>query len=440
MSPVFKLPCFFLACLLALSGGALVAAASIRHQMPQRGNGRAKLGPIKHVVIIVKENHSFDNLFGRFPGALGSKTAHVGSRVVKLNQTPDTLKVDIGHGDLSAKNAVDHGKMDAFYKVSEAIQKVGGAKVDVADSQYAKGQIPYYWKYARQFGLADRFFSTVLASSFPNHLVTVAGVSMNTVDNPVTKNWKQPRGWGCDAQAGSHVTIYQHGKFSRITPCFRVKTLADEANAAGVSWKYYAAPYGRYGYIWNALDAFSQIRYSRQWHTNIGTPANFDSDVRKGKLPAISWLTSSLQDSEHPPESECLGQDWTVERINQIMRSKLWKSTVVLVTWDDFGGFYDHVAPPSESAYSLGPRVPTLVISPYARPHLVYHEVLDFRSIVKYIEHQFNLPRLAKFDRTVNGIGKMLNTDQKPLPPLVLRPRACPKSKVGPNPYYVSTW
>ena len=155
-----------------------------------------------------------------------------------------------------------------------------------------------------------------------------------------------------------------------------------------------------------------------------------------GKLPAISWLASDLIYSDHPPESICEGEAWDVEKINEIMKSPIWNSTVIVVLWDDFGGFYDHVAPPiSKEWYSYGPRVPAIVISPYAT-NAVYHGQLSFNSIVKFVEQQFNLPHLMKYDRNINSIGQMINTSQKPIAPLVLSPNLNCPTATGTSPTY----
>ena len=201
----------------------------------------------------------------------------------------------------------------------------------------------------------------------------------------------------------------------------------------------YASPPGTFGYLWNTLDAFRHVRYSRQWGTNVSGPQGFYRDVRTNKLPAISWVTPNLQGSDHPPESICAGENWTVEHINAIVKSSLWSHTVIILTWDDFGGFYDHVPPPSETPYvyghRLGPRVPLLVISPWSRPHLIYSKELDFRSIIKFVENQFHLPHLAHFDRHVKSVSAMLDTSQSPLPPLRLHTRTCNTSNIPPFRY-----
>lgn len=404
---------------------AIVSGSSIGAGDRAAACSGASCSPIKHIIIIVRENHSFDNLFGRFPNADGTIYAMRGKKKIVMGVTPDVLKHDIGHGDFDAQMATDNGKMDRFYKIDNAVQ---GGK-DMADSQYRQRQIADYWTYASDFGLADHFFSTVLSSSFPNHLVTVSGQNGYTVGNP--HHTGSTPSWGCDALPNTLVETYRNHKYHEIYPCFGFKTLVDEANTAGVSWKYYAPRQGSFGYIWSTLDSFKQIRNnSKQW-SNVVPPGQFDKDVQAGTLPGISWLVSDLQTSEHPPMSECAGEDWTVGRINEIMNSPLWSSTAIVLTWDDFGGFYDHVPPPHESQFSLGPRVPAIVISPYSKPHLIDHSQYDFRSIVKFVEEQFALPHEAKYDRSVNSLGGMLDTAQTPIKPLVLQPQTCPKQSAS---------
>jgi phospholipase C len=414
---------------LSITALTLVAAGGIMLGPGQSlFSASARPDPIKHVVIIVKENHSFDNMFGLFPGANGATRAREGNRWVPMSATPDPLPGDLAHDTYQALAAMNHGKMNLFYKEKWGIFK----GVDMADSEYHQSQIPDYWAYAQTYGLADDFFSYVLGDSFPNHLAIMTGSNLGVVSDPLP-NQKPPNiRWGCDSPAKDRVTVSRNGKTSKEVPCFTAKSLVDEANAAGVSWKYYAAPKGYFGYIWSTLDAFKDVRYSKQWTTNIATPLDFDKDVAAGTLPAISWITPDLAYSDHPPESICTGQNWTVSRINAIMRSPLWKSTVVVLLWDDFGGFYDHVVPPKNNAwYSYGPRVPAIVISPYSKPG-VYHGQLSFDSIDKYVETQFHLPHLMPYDRSVGSIGSMLDYQQTPLKPLTLSlNKSCPKGSAN---------
>jgi phospholipase C len=147
--------------------------------------------------------------------------------------------------------------------------------------------------------------------------------------------------------------------------------------------------------------------------------------VAAGKLPALSWLVPYHLYSDHPDESMCIGQDWTVSHINAVMKSPLWASTAIILTWDDYGGFFDHVFPPSIGPAELGPRVPMLLISPYTRPGLIFYDQLDFRSVIKFVEDQFHLPELMTYDRTINSLDDMLDFKQKPLPPVILKTQKC---------------
>jgi len=388
---------------------------------------------IQHVIIIVKENHSYDNLFGTFPGGNGTAYAMVGKKRVKMNITPDNPG-DINHDADASRTAINGGKMNQFYKLSGAEQH----GVNIADSEYSPSRVQYYWDYASNYGLADDFFSYVLGDSFPNHLSIVAGQNLGVISNPFDAGKGANVSWGCDQPKKGYVQVDKHGKIVKEYPCFTAKTLADEANKAGVSWKYYASPRGTVGYIWLTLDAFKDIRNSKQWSTNIGNNADFVNDAKNGTLPQISWLTPSVADSDHPDTtiSMCTGQSWTVDMLNDIMNSPEWNSTVVILTWDDFGGFYDHVKPPKTSNwYTYGPRVPAIVISPFAKPG-VYKGQLSFNSIDKYVEDQFNLPHLMNYNRNINSIGNMLNTSQTELPATTLTDtQTCPNLGSGGNPY-----
>ncbi len=428
-----------IAALAVIGGSLLTRNAGGTGSAAAASCGQQSCSPIKHVIIIVRENHSFDNLFGRFPHADGARTAkRAGMSTIKMAPELDPMQTDLIHGVDTARRAIDGGKMDRFYRNPFAYQE----SQDVADSQYYGYQVPIYWSYAKTFGLADHFFSTIMGDSFPNHLVTISGQAVHVISNPVRPNLAHLHSWGCDAPSDVTVKQYVGGKVATTFPCFNTKTLADEANAAGVSWKYYAAGYGTDGYIWSTFDSIKHIRNSAQWSTNVVTTPQFDSDVQAGNLPQISWLTSRFWNSDHPPGSICTGQNWVASKINEIMQSPLWSSTAIILVWDDFGGFYDHLAPPYESTYSLGPRVPALMISPYSKPGFIYHKRLDFRSIVTFVENQFNLPHIMKFKRSVNSIGAMLDPNQQPLAPLVQNQIPnCPKA-TGQDPYtsVLSNW
>jgi phospholipase C len=377
--------------------------------------------PIKHIIIIDKENRSFDEMFGLFPGADGATHAMLSNgHVVPLNHTPDRMLLDVGHAGAAAQLAVDNGRMDRFDLLPGAIQD----GKDLADSQYHESDIPNYWQYARAFTIDDHFFSTIMGPSFPNHLVSVAATSGNVIDNP---RGQLVHAWGCDGGPNSVVSgINPDGTRFLTHPCFNFQTLPDILRRYHISWKYYAPPQFASGYVWSALDAVRHIRYSSLWRTNVPNDRTFVSDVKDGRLPTVSWLVTNARESDHPPAAICVGEAWSVRMINAVMRSQYWKDTAIFLTWDDFGGFYDHVAPPRLDLISLGPRVPTIVISPYARAGYIDHSQLEFDSFLRFIEADYHLPSLTNRDRIAPNMLSSFDFLQKPLSPLVLTPRSCP--------------
>ena len=372
---------------------------------------------ISHIVLIIKENHTLDNYFHGFPGAdtVDSGQTHTGA-TVELIHTPDLVN-DIGHRWVDADTAIADGRMDGFDLIGNAYQN--GKLVNY--SFYEESDIPNYWNYARNFVLADKFFTSVKGPSFPNHLFAVAAQSGKALDNP------NGPVWGCDAPAGVTVTTMDaDGELKDRRPCFDFPTVADSLNATGLSWKYYAAPAGERGYAWSAFDAIEHIRRSAQWHTNVVTPDQFLADATANALPNVAWITTETALSEHPPNDICSGENLTVEFINAVMNSPDWDSTVIFVLWDDFGGWYDHVQPPVVDQLGLGPRVPMLIISPWTKAGYIEHRTLEFSSVVRFIEQVYRLPFLTHRDADSADLWDAFDFSQAPSAPLPLNTRACP--------------
>lgn len=383
--------------------------------------------PIKHIVFIMKENHSFDNLFAYFPGADNTNAAMEGRKSVRLGRIPDHIPLDIAHSGAAARRAVNRGLMNRFYALPGA-REFGR---DYADTAYRAAQIPNYWAYARHYTLLDHFFSTVMGASFPNHLVSIAATSGRIVDNP---RGQVIRSWGCDSGPTAYVNqVSPSGKTKPVHPCFNFKTLADEADAAGVSWRYYAPTYGAWGYVWASFDAIKHIRYGPDWARADIPVSNFVGDVRAGKLAAITWVIPDIAQSEHPPAGMCEGENWTVNQVNAIESSPFWKSTVIVLNWDDFGGFYDHVPPPVVDNITYGPRVPAIIISPFAQGNTVNHGIYDFNSGLKLAEDAFGLPYLNQLNARANSLANALDFTRPTLKPLLLKDRKCGVSGSGVN-------
>jgi len=203
-------------------------------------------------------------------------------------------------------------------------------------------------------------------------------------------------------------------------PCSDVRVLPDSLQAKGISWKEY-----RGNTTWvQPLREIRHVRFSSMYR-NVVPNARFDTDIEAGRLPQVSWLTPPVPLSDHPPHSLCEGENWLVDTLNVLMRSKYWDSTAVVVTWDDFGGFYDHVPPPHLDLYGLGPRVPAMVISPWARSGLIDHDQMDFASVLRFIETIFNVPPLTTRDAQANDMLSAFDFRASPQPPLVLSDRSC---------------
>lgn len=405
----------------ALLAGIVVGAIALPDDAHSRSVGLAAAvsSPIKHIIIVIRENHSYDQMFGRFPGGDGTTTGTLpNGQLVPLARTPITLWRDIGHGRRAVRIAMNHGRMNGFARLAGAVQH--GHSISL--SQYYPADIRGYWSYAQNFTLADHFFSTVAGPSYPNHLVLIAGTSHNVVGNP-GPNWRQS--WGCNAVNPGRVRAYnQHTHHIHVvTACFHTPTLGEVLQQQGISWIYFA-PLSFARLIWSSF-ASTPEPGTDAWKQHFASYAAFISAVRTGTLPAVSWLVAPARYNDHPPHSICTSQNWLDRQLNAVMQSSLWNSTAMIVTWDEFGGFYDHVTPPSFHNIGFGPRVPTIVISPYSRAQIVDHTVYDFASILRFVENQFHLPRLSAYDAQATSIGRALDLQQKPLPPLVLPLQQC---------------
>lgn len=410
-------------CVLGFSLISIVSSAQDARVIAGSNAATQGLQQIEHIVFIVKENRSFDHYFGTFPGADGATSGTISNgQVIPLGHTPDRAR-DMGHMWADAVRAIDGGKMDQFDLVSGG--NVGGDYE--AMSQLVEADIPNYFAYARAFTLADHMFSSLQGPSFPNHLYTIAAQSGGAIANPLSNTSSAL--WGCDATADTLVTVLDDsGKSNSVFPCFEFQTLGDTLEGAGVSWKYYAPQAGTAGYNWSAFNAIGHIRNTSEWTQHVVPYGQFTDDARSGNLPAVSWLVPDWNDSEHPSTSSCQGENWTVQQINAVMQGPDWNTTAIFLTWDDFGGFYDHMPPPGLDQFGLGPRVPLLIISPYARPGYISRAQYEFSSVLRFVEERFKLPTLGQRDAEANDMLDSFNFTQTPLSSLTLATRTCPSA------------
>jgi phospholipase C len=430
---------------------------------PGSSDGGADGGPsglqkIQHIVIIMQENRSFDHYFGTFPGAEGIPMDDAGVPTVCLPTLdggcvrPFHSSADVNtggpHGAAAAFADINGGAMDGFLIQQETAARnctnpqdptCARAASHDAVSYHDDREIPNYWAYARNFVLQDHMFEPNASWSLPSHLFLVSEWSasckvagdpsscvsdLNLVNSPATKSLDY---------AWTDLTYLLH--------------------KAGVSWKYYlsqgtqpdcsdadalecppVAQLTNVPSIWNPLPQFDTVKGDNELG-NIVPLDQFYLDVKRMQLPAVSWIIPDQEVSEHPPAKVSLGQAYVTGLINTIMRSPYWASTAIFLTWDDWGGFYDHVVPPIVDANGYGLRVPGLVISPYAKKGYVDHQILSFDAYAKFIEDVFlNGQRLdprtdgrpdprptVREDAAILGdLKNDFDFDQPPLPPLIL--------------------
>jgi phospholipase C len=376
---------------------------------------------IQHIIFIIKENRTFDNYFGTYPGADGATTATLSTgQVIPLGYTADRPTRDLDHSWAGELLAVDSNRMDKFDLTP--LCNVNGDYLCL--SQLTQQDIPNYWAYANNFVLGDHMFTSMHGPSLPNHLYTVAATAGGVASLP---SGSTVQSWGCDASAGTTVPVIDaEGNLTVQFPCFDFQTLADSLQNAGIFWRYYSPAQYANGYVWNALNSINHIRNGPLWTSNIALDTQFVTDAQSGNLPAVSWLITSGPNSEHPTAGSCVGENWTVQQLNALMQGPDWNSSAVFITWDDFGGFYDHVPPPASDEYGLGLRAPFLIVSPYAQPGYISHTTYEFSSFLKFVEERYGLAPLESRDANANDMLDSFNLSAPPANPLILETRSCP--------------
>ena len=409
----------FLACALV----ALLAPVNAHAAATTPPDGIHK---IQHVIVIMQENRSFDSYFGTFPGADGFPMRNgvpavcvpdPGQRAC-VKPYHDTSDENSGgpHGAKAADADIDGGKMDGFIKVMRGAPKTGGCPTDIPTcvvrghehtvmGYHTAAELPNYWAYAKSFVLQDRLFEPVSSWSLPTHLYMVSGWSATCahIDDPAT----------CKADRADVDSLdFPRDLFDTDSPQVAGRPnypwtdLTYLLHERGISWAYYVMDgfepdceadqqscrlkpqSARTPGIWNPLPSFTDVRRDDQL-SNIKDTSFFFSDVRNGTLPAVVWLAPGNRYSEHPPGRISTGEAYVTGIVNAVMRSRYWDSTAIFVSWDDWGGFYDHVRPPKVNFFGYGLRVPGLVISAYARSGYIDHQTLSHDAYLKFIEDDF---------------------------------------------------
>jgi phospholipase C len=379
-------------------------------------------GAITHVVIVIQENRTVDNLFNGFPGANTVQSGvNLQGQSVALQPVNLSEPYDLGHFHADFLNAYNGGAMNGFDRESVACPACS-APPEPAYAYVPQSQAQPYWSMAQTFAFADEMFQTNEGPSFPAHMYLVSGTSaMDSsnifygMDNPSSPSNVAVA--GCDAPAGSLVSLINPATGAlgpKVFPCFDHTTLFDSLDAAKVSWRYYQSSVGNG--LWFAPDDFNHIRNGPDY-ANVSSPqTKFFSDVTAGKLAAVSWIVPTAAESDHPQSTDGSGPAWVASVVNAVGNSAYWSNTAIFVVWDDWGGWYDHVAPPQYNYYELGFRVPLIAISPYAKAGYVSHTVHEFGSLLKFTEQTFGLATLGYTDTRADNLSDMFDFTQPALP------------------------
>jgi phospholipase C len=372
--------------------GVSAAVRDLVRPKPQSG-----ITSISHVVIVMQENRGFNNLFYGYPGADTVGYGYDSNRhKIKLQAISMAAPYDIDHQSWDFFAAYDNGKMDGFNN-----EYVGGDTNGYPHPEY--GYVPHsesqiYFNMANQYVLADRMFTSHIDASFVSHQYIIAAQAAHAVNLPNGY-------WGCDGGSGDTVTTLLSDRTigPAESPCFSYDTIGDELTRRAHTWRFYATNTADIGYIWSAYQAIGRIRNGIGWSKHVvNPPAQFLTDVQSGTLANVTWITPAWQNSDHAGNGSTSGPDWVASIVNAVGQSAFWNTTAIFILWDEWGGWYDHVAPPYVDYDGLGLRIPLLIISPYAKQGYVSHVQYEHGSILRFIEDRWGLPQLSDSDARAN--------------------------------------
>jgi phospholipase C len=460
---------FTAAAIAACGGGGGGSLGGAVLPVPPDTPGAAAKTPIKHVIVVIQENRSFDNFFATFPGADGTTTGKAEAMPKGIAQTcrgehgrvitkPTSVPLtevsltgqgfphgfptppykfgDLDHIHTGFDLDWDQGKMDGWDLAHFDADGSAAYTVCTYPYQYVNpAQIKPYWDMAKEYVLADHVFQTQGSGSFTGHQDLIAGGTQISSDEALIDN-PTYFPWGCDANRSVRTAVIKRGsdevyKDGGPFPCLKYATLRDLLDAKKVSWKYYAVAVqketgpqnGDTAGIWSGYDAIKAVRYSSEWQTNVSrSPLDIFTDITKHKLPAVSWITPDADNSDHPAEytnnntPDDTGPSWVASIVNAVGKSEYWNSTAVVILWDDWGGYYDHVPPPEPRDWMGGPgfRVPFLIVSPYVKPHVDHTVYFTGGSILRFIEENWDLGSLGASDAHSTSLGNAFDFSMRP--------------------------
>jgi len=423
---------------LALLAIILLASSATFAMLPVSSPPATNGLPLKHIIYIVQENRSFDNYFGTYPGANGippgtTLTQTYGNQTYTFPayHATDEAAPNMPHDWASAHVAYDNGSMDGFILAENNAATM---------SYYDRADIPNYWAYADHYVLDDNFFSSLMGPSLPNHIYIASGengqpygpenvTASLTYDGGIVNNSKDM----VETLSGEAVFTLDIG------------TLAQQLTGANLSWAWYNGDANPLlPTIWNVLPFYQYFQQNpSELQAHVRGTQSFLADLNGTDFPSVSWVIPgenwntgvwyppnwpsacwnsdlSSSTSEHPPARTDCGMDYVTYLVNHVMQSQYWPSTAIILTWDDYGGFYDHVPPPQVDVFGYGPRVPALVISPWAKPGHVDHTQYEFSSMLRMAQTVFGLPSVTNRENITSDMMNSFDFSQSPNPALIL--------------------
>jgi len=377
------------------------------------GARKPKDAKIEHIIVVIQENRSVDNLFYGFPGAdVQSYGYNKAGTKIPLQPIGLATTWDLGHsaaafftacngtgsypGTDCHMNGFDNEVIECGHKQFPACPNANPPYSYVPHSETAP-----YFTLGEQYVFADQMFASNFdLSSFISHQYIIAAQADGAFDFP--NGW-----WGCKGGPPDTIETLTQGREpsgKRVQACFTYATLASELDAAGISWRDYSPNISANGGEWDGYQAIKDVYYGSDWKNDVVSPNTvFFSDVSNGTLPAVSWITPTCANSDHAGCNSDTGPSWVAQIVNAVGESQYWNSSVVFVFWDDAGGWYDHVPPTKVDYDGYGFRLPLLIISPYAKKKFVSHTLYEHGSILKFIEDRFGLARLSASDTRANS-------------------------------------
>ncbi len=369
--------------------------------------------PITHVVIVFQENRTTNNLFNGFPGAGTVRTGENShNQTVKLQPRLLTAPYDISHAHSAFLTEWANGQMNGWDLVQSTCKKGQCPPADIRAYGYVpEREVEPYFIMARRYTLGPNMFQTNQGPSFPAHQYILSGTStisdgsnLRAAENPQTPQKKNTG--GCDSPKGSLVKLIdQYGNENQTAyPCFDRNSLIPLVEAQNLTWHYYQAGTGPG--LWHGPDAILPVYQSSEFATDVvSPPSQVLTDVKNGNLANVVWVTPTGAASDHAGSTDGTGPSWVASIVNTIGQSQYWKNTAILVTWDDWGGWFDPAPPHQYNSYELSFRVPLLVISAYAKPHYISHVQHEFGSLLKFAEKTFALGSLGTTDARADDLS-----------------------------------